>query len=34
MSIEMVYLTPCTPAECYVNKKMATWVIDNGFATT
>ena len=27
MSIEMAYPTSCTPAECYVNKKVATCVI-------
>ena len=27
MSIEIVYPTSCTPAECYVYKKVATWVI-------
>ena len=26
MSIENGYLTSCTPAECYVYKKVATWV--------
>ena len=27
MSIEMVHLSDCTPAECYVYQYMATWVI-------